>query len=387
VPLTGVRLAAVTSDDPAVQVASAVPQSAGDLAVGASVPASFKFYLGRGGSSAVCGETLPFHVTASANEAPPSVRSFDLSAERTSQPGPLTFGFETDFSGWTVTSGTFTRGAGGTAGSAAFSLRSRSPQQNNDCNAVISPLIRPSAGSTLTMWVNYAIESGNFDRTVVRAVDPVSGIKTLLTPTGALYDTTGNTNLLCDNLGNLKGWSGSHATWRQASFDLSPFAGTNIQIEVRYSTDGSALGAQGFWFDLVQVTNAVQVNCDGQPDVCAPLPAEVSPVGDPVPLTLGKSGTDLVLSFSEAAGASQYHVYAGTLDALRRGFYDHGAVAGLCGLPDAGPGDGQVAAQVAASALPDAAYLLAVGRNAAGESPYGADGAGHPIPLALSTCP
>jgi hypothetical protein len=390
VPLTGVRLAAVTSDDPAVQVASALPQNAGSLAVGATAPASFKFYLGRSGSSAVCGETLPFHVTASANEAPASVRSFDLSAERTSQAGPLVYGFETDLSGWTVTSGSFTRVAGGAPGSTGSSLHSRSPQQNNDCNAVVSPLIRPSQGSTLTLWVNYGIEAGNFDRAVVRAVDPSTGIKTLLVPnsnSAALYDTTGNTNLLCDNLGNLRGWSGSHATWRGVFVDLSPFVGTPIQIEVRYSTDASALGSQGFWLDLVQISNAVQVDCDGQSDVCAPLPAEVSPAGAPVPFTLGKSGTDLLLSFSESAGASQYHVYAGTLDALHQGFYDHGAVAGLCGFTDAAPGDGQVVAPVPAAALPDAAYLLAVARNAAGESSYGADGSGDPIPLALSACP
>jgi hypothetical protein len=54
---------------------------------------------------------------------------------------------------------------------------------------VISPLIRPSAGSTLSLWVNYSSRSGNFDRAVVRAVDPVTGIKTLLTATGAPYDT------------------------------------------------------------------------------------------------------------------------------------------------------------------------------------------------------
>jgi hypothetical protein len=89
------------------------------------------------------------------------------------------------------------------------------------------------------------------------------------------------------------------------------------------------------------VTNAVQVDCDAQPDTCAPLPTEVSAPGDPVPLTFGRTGSDLVMTFSESAGATQYHLYAGTLDALRQGFYDHGAVAGLCGFTDAGPGDGR----------------------------------------------
>ena len=48
-PLTNVRLASVTSSNPAVRVASALPQLVGSLAAGATAPVAFKFYLGRDG--------------------------------------------------------------------------------------------------------------------------------------------------------------------------------------------------------------------------------------------------------------------------------------------------------------------------------------------------
>jgi hypothetical protein len=126
----------------------------------------------------------------------------------------------------------------------------------------------------MTMYVDYGIESGSFDRANVRAVDTATGVKTLLTPTGATYNTNGNSRLLCDGIGNTKGWSGAFTTWRQATFDLSAFAGREIRLDARYSTDSSVLGSQGFWMDAVQIANATQIDCDAQPNVCAALPAE-----------------------------------------------------------------------------------------------------------------
>jgi hypothetical protein len=218
-------------------------------------------------------------------------------------------------------------------------------------------------------------------------MDAKTGEKFLLTPTGATYNTTSSTNLLCDNLGNLRGWSGSHASWLQANFDLSPYAGKEIRLDVHESTDSSVLGAQGFWMDLVTVTNATQINCDGQAEVCAVLPPEVSPDADPVPLTIGKSGTDLTFVFSESAGATSYNIYRGSLASLSQGIYDHAQTAGLCGFVDGSVGDGSVAVTVPDASIPDDSYLLAVARNAAGESKYGTTSGGTEIPLALNSCP
>jgi hypothetical protein len=315
------------------------------------------------------------------------VRSFTLTAERSTVAGPLAYGFEGDFSGWTVTTtaGSVTRVAGGAPGSTAFSLHTGNA--NNNCYAVQSPLIKPGPGSTMTMYVNFGIESGSFDRANIRAVDPVTGAKTLLTPTGvATYTTNGNTQLLCDNLGNTRGWSGPLTTWRQASFDLSPFAGREIRLDAHYSTDSNVLGTQGFWMDAVQVNSATQIDCDGQSNVCAALPAEVSPDGAPVPFTIGKSGTDVALSFAQSLGATAYEVYAGTLANLRNGIYDHAAI-GICGIADADTGDGIVSVTVPGASIADNAYLLAVAKGPAGESPYGHATGPVEIPLALSSCP
>ena len=386
VPLDNVRLALLTSSNPAVSIASAIPQLAGTLAPGATAPVSFKFYLGRDGTSAACGDPVTFTVTATSDQSPASVRTFTLTAERSTVASPLSYGFEADFSGWSVVAGSVTRAGGGAPGSTTASLRFRK-NLNNNCNAVLSQILKPTPTSTVSMYVNYILQSGNFDRANVRVVDVATGTKSLLTPTGATYNTTGDVNLLCDNLGNLRGWSGSFGTWRQANFDLSPYAGQEIRLEARESTSSSILGSQGFWMDLVQVQNATQINCDAQSQICAALPPEVSPDGDSVPFTIGRSGADLQFVFSESAGATAYNVYDGSLANLALGIYDHAASGPLCGLVDVPSGDGSVTVTVAASAVADDSYLLAVARSIAGESRYGTRTGGAAIPLALASCP
>ena len=384
-PLTNVRLAAISSTHPAVRVASAVPLLVGSLAPSATVPVTFAFYLGRDGVSAACGDDLSFDVTAVSDQSPAETRSFTLTAERTPAAGPLTYGFESTMSGWTVTNGSFTLVAGGATGSTVTSLHSRNI--NNDCDAVQSPIILPGSGATMSMWVNYGIEAGSFDRALVRAIDTRTGAKTLLTATTTPYTTNGHANLLCDNLGNLKGWSGNSTTWRVANFDLSAFSGIPIRIESRFSTDQGALGTKGFWMDLVTVNNATELDCDAATNTCPALPSEVSPAGAVVPFTVKKTGPGYELRFSESAGASSYAVYPGTLTALHTGLYDHASSAGLCGFTDSNPGDGQVVITVGASALPSGSYLLAVAKSSAGESDYGRDSANRRVPIALSRCP
>jgi len=184
-----------------------------------------------------------------------------------------------------------------------------------------------------------------------------------------------------------QGSLGDRLTWSQASFDLTPFAGIPIQVEVRFSTDGSTLGtqgtAQGFWFDQVEVTNASSIRCDAQSNVCAARPAEVSPAGDPIPLTIAKTGGSYELRFSESAGAATYNVYAGTLASVRSGVYDHDDAGSLCAIGDGTPGDEFV---TALTALQDGSYVLVVGANSSGESVYGQATAG-PIPATLTSCP
>ena len=388
--LTGVRLSSVSSSHPGVQVVGTVPENLGPLAVGQSATTRFKFRLGENGNSASCNETIPLTVTSSSDQSAPASRSISLTAEAQGASGNLAFGFEGDLSGWMVSTGSFTVAPGGAPGSATTSLHSRSA--NGVCDAVLSPVITPGSPSTMTMWVNFSIEGNagapsRWDRAVVRALNTTNGVKTLLTPTGVAYNTTGATTGLCDSIGSLQGWSGDRLVWSQASFDLTSFAGIPIQIEVRFSTDGSQLGtqgtAQGFWFDQVEITNASSISCDVLSNVCAALPAEVSPAGSPVPFTIAKVGASLELRFSESVGATSYNVYSGSLASLQADGYDHGAAGVLCGLTDGSPGDGTVSA---VATLPDDSYSLVVGANGSGESAYGIATSGA-IPVTLEACP
>jgi leucyl aminopeptidase len=388
--LTNVKISSVSSTHPGVQVVGTVPESVASLATGQSAPAKFKFRLGENGNAALCNEAIPLTVSSSSDQSGPIARSLSLTAEAQGAVGNLSFPFESDLSGWTVPTGVFTLSPGGAPGSTTSSLHSRSA--NSICDALLSPIITPGSPSTMTLWVNFSIEGNagagsRWDRAIVRVVNTTNGVKTPIAPTGVPYNTTGSDPALCDGIGSLQGWSGDHLVWDQASFNLGSFAGIPIRIEVRYSTDNSTLGtqgtAQGFWVDQVDITNASSISCDALPNVCAALPAEVSPVGSPAPFTIAKAGASLDLHFSESAGATSYSLHSGSLASLHGGAYDHDAAGVLCGLTDASPGDGSVSAVVT---LPDDSYTLVVGANGSGESPYGSATAG-PIPVTLDTCP
>src|SRR5262249_14940933 len=351
-PLTNVRLQSISSSHPGVEIANTVPQTIPSLGVGASSPALFKFYLGRNGNPAACGASIPFTGTPLSHKPPTNPPSFSCTAERDVTAGPFNYGFESDLSGWTLTTGSFTRVAGGAPGSTAFSMHSRNVSAI--CDAMTSPVIVPGAGSTMSMWVSYAIETPTiYDRAVVRAINTLTGTKTLLVPTsGALYTTTGDSATLCDGIDQLQGWAGSNGpAWQQSFFSLGGFVGIPIQLEVRFGTDGSIVGTQGFWFDNVQITNASQITCDAQSDACAALPAEVSAPASPVQFTIQPNGGNYDLRFSEVAGATRYNLYGGTLASLTTGVYDHASSGGICAITDGIGGDGQVLSSVPAGSL------------------------------------
>ena len=379
--LNNVRLQSLTASSPIVRIAAGVPQAVPSLDVGQTAVLTFKFYVGRDGTSAACGDTLSFTATAQSDEAPAAARTFTLTAERSIVNGALNYGFESDFSGWTVLNGSaINRFAGGAPGSATASLHF-TPSANG-CAAIQSPIIKPSATSTMSAYVNYIIDTTG-DRANMRAVDAKTGEKFLLTPTLAPYTVSGHRNLLCDNMGNVAGWNGSNATWRAANFDLSPYAGREIRLEARYSTD-SNVGTQGFWMDFVQVSNAQQLNCDAGSNVCAALPSEVSPAGDPIPLTVAASGTDLNISFDVPAGAAAFSLYAGSLASLSQGIYDHVPLPNACTVPTL---PGSTVVTMPSASVPDNSYVLAVARNTAGEGRYGVRTGGADVPLSLSACP
>ena len=244
------------------------------------------------------------------------------------------------------------------------------------------------------MFVNFSIEgtgtgsNNTWDRAVVRAINATTGVKTLLVPTFTPYNTTGDNVTFCDSIDQLQGWANNNGpAWTQAQFNLAAFAGIPIQIEVRFATDGSNLGSEGFWFDKVSITNATQVSCDAQPNACAALPAEVSPEASLVPFTIAPNGASYDLRFSEVAGATRYNLYGGTLSSLYNGVYDHASTGGICSITDGIGGDGQVLASIPAGTLPQNDYFLVTAQSPAGESVYGQNSSGSPIPSALAACP
>lgn len=103
------------------------------------------------------------------------------------------------------------------------------------------------------------------------------------------------------------------------------------------------------------------------------LPAEVPA------LLLGKSGHDLLFSWSSAARALRYNIYEGTLAAASLFTYDH--VAHACAIPT------PVSTTTGALAASGNSYYLCVGANDAGEGPYGHDSRRVMTRAAAVPCP
>ncbi|MBZ0115168.1 MAG: immune inhibitor A, partial [Thermoanaerobaculia bacterium] len=200
----------------------------------------------------LAGATRNIHVSV------PFVES-DFSAPIASQ----MFSFESDNQGWTVTSGTFNRASGApiNASNGSFRLDS-STLLPDQCDRMASPVIVPSATTTLSLFNNFETEDDGgvgawYDRANVAVlegdgtrnqVEPSSGRLYNAVP-GAPYSGCNDTN----------GWAGNFPTWAQSSFNAAALgsaghAGSPIQIEVTYSTD-PALELRGFSFDEVTLTN------------------------------------------------------------------------------------------------------------------------------------
>jgi hypothetical protein len=219
-----------------------------------------------------------------------------------------------DFSGWVERRGRHA-GRGGAPGSTVASLHFRA-NLNNDCNGVHRRSssrrdLDDVACTSTTSW-RRATSTGPTSR----AWTAKTGEKFLLTPTGALYNHDERTELLCDNLGNLQGWSGSIATWRQANFDLSPYAGRRSGSTSR--VDRSSRAGQPGFLDGPGPVRTQRRSTATRRRSCAALPPEVSP-REPGAADDRQVGTDLVLTFSESAGATAYNLYRGSLRTSRRG--------------------------------------------------------------------
>ena len=108
-------------------------------------------------------------------------------------------------------------------------------------NTMVRSLNVPAGTSTLTMRLNYQIET-NWDYAYVSVSTNGGATWTNLAGTwpggagGAAVAITTNTNPNGNNLGN--GITGtSSSTWRLASFNMTPYAGQTVLLRLRYRTD------------------------------------------------------------------------------------------------------------------------------------------------------
>jgi len=197
---------------------------------------------------------------------------------------------ETDVAGATVV-WDFEAGAQGWSGDGAWSLsrlRSNpvdagqsffSGTADNQCSTLRSPEItlHPTRPSTLTLASWYEL-AGRFQAKywdgvnlyVVRA----SGTELIEPVAGRGYDATLTSVVLCEAENRAWADAKSGKSWDTSTFDLGPFLGETIRLELHYSTDNRDTSI-GFWLDDVIITNVAQTDCDA--NVCVPDPDCESP--------------------------------------------------------------------------------------------------------------
>jgi len=316
--LTSVSIPSVSSPFAGVKVTTAMPILLGSLALGATVNGTFQYSLGGGSGNASCDQILPFTIQVAAAEMT-GTRSgaFSFVAEKDMVPtSSLVYSFESNLEGWSIVSGTFTRTSAYGGSNGTYALASSS-SLDGQCDNIRSPLFRPAATSTLTIATRYDIEPkiNNVwnDRANVAIYEPAADTRTTINPVaGRLYNVSGpnGTCVTADE----NGWAATSNSWADSSgFDLTPFAGKLIQVDVGYGTNGSASG-NGFRFDNVRLTNVSVVACDAHADNCGacdnPASVDVTPNSGSV-----CTGTSVLLGAAPSGGTGPF-TYQWTEDGL-----------------------------------------------------------------------
>ncbi len=233
-------------------------------------------------------ETLEVEVEVRADSAAGPVSRVELlrvgSVESDFEIRPAhAFTFETDLEGWRVVQGTFTRsGPGAGTPPSGFALASSSLAANQ-CDEVVSPEVRLTATSTLSLFNQFSIEpgteiSGFYDRANVGLLDVETGQRTTVAPDGGrAYDASGP-NGVCVTA-NQGGWAGpgipfAESTWSAAALGAPGLAGRRLRLDVGYGTDPNLEGT-GIQFDDVTLTDFELQVPDGQADVCETVCLEI----------------------------------------------------------------------------------------------------------------
>ncbi|MCP4900865.1 MAG: hypothetical protein GY906_28190 [bacterium] len=187
-----------------------------------------------------------------------------------------TFSFEADYEGWNVFEGTFDRN-GSQGGSPGTMALNSSNALNDQCDRVRSPVVIPTATTTLSLSTNYEIEgqSGGiwYDRANVALVES-DGSRTYVDPDGGrLYDVPEGSGNYSGCNDPEAGWAGTQNSWASSTFtatalDSAGLAGNLMQVEMTYSTD-PLTHLRGFAFDGVTLTDFELQVPDTQTDCTA----------------------------------------------------------------------------------------------------------------------
>jgi hypothetical protein len=281
VGLTGIKIVSIQPSASQTQILTALPIALPDLPNGcgapdAATPASFRFQAGGLSSQS----TLTFEVAITANELPaPIAATLSVSeAESDWTLANVTYSFENDTQGWTVTSGTFTRTdtGGGANGLQSFYMAS-SAADDSACDEIRSPRMILTGSSTLSLSNQFVIEPESqgfwYDRANVGIVEDATGTRTVVEPDGGrLYNASGGNpdDNACTNLEG--GWGSAGPAWMQSTWSptamgAATLAGIPVRLSVRYGTD-TLSSLTGFWFDEVTLSNVLLPGPDGQSNVC-----------------------------------------------------------------------------------------------------------------------
>ncbi len=277
VPLTNVRVAHVEPvSHPETSIVD-TPTFAPALAACDAAQGTFRFTAG--GLSP--GDAVEFRIDVTADELAPDVVSKTVrfvGAESDFVPvASRTWSFAADREDWQVVSGTFDHNPNLGANLTTGFLQSSS-LADNQCDVIQSPVLRLTAGSTLSLFNQFTIEAGDpdvlqfFDRANVGVRDVATGARTNVAPDGGRLYNAGGPNGVCVTAGQ-QGWAGLgpaflESTWSAAALDPGgALAGKPVRLEVGYGTD-PLISLTGFQFDEVTLADFEEQGPDGQSDVC-----------------------------------------------------------------------------------------------------------------------
>ncbi len=324
--VSGPVTAVAASPDPGVTFVPEEVCAIPDLGPGASSLCEFTFSLGGEG-----GEGIPFVLTAdSAGNPGPASLAFTLAGEADPHIfATSSFGFEESFEGWTAQNFSLSLAR---VFSGAQSAHAGSTSIANICAKLTSPafLLDPGGSPTLSFRLYADIEPLTdvwYDRANVHLVDVETGQHALIVPiSGFSYNASGNEESQLCHLNDQAGWGGNLGGFSLVSFNLSPFAGRAVRIEINYNSDEGD-DREGIYVDALQLTGAAALAppADPQGDACS-VPEVSAPIA-PVPLDVEAVPGDMLrFTWEDAGPPFQYNVYSGAIGA----FYDHGASPLIC---------------------------------------------------------